>query len=313
MTQELEFRPGLTSSEAAIAWAYARFGGEVDACDVLDGDAAKPVREVVKRVLEAPVDERARIVETWRRQDRRWDSLDELAKRLDDADIDDWAAGLGPRWKNALMRQLGRVRGKPCPWHDNSVRTRRAIVWLTLGPLRDAVKGGRAELIARSGFDLEHLVQMARGEREAWIRQLGVFQLVELTREQDRRSLARLRRALREEDRAWFDACSRYERDIDRIERGHLREFFLAISRQEPDLTARLLHLGLYTIAASSGERFAPKLRSVASRLPSTFETLLLHYHRGQQRTAAPTLAPTMRGSITLFVERRAEYGGIND
>lgn len=309
MNRQDEHRPGLNSSEAAIAWAYARFGGDPDACGMLDADASKPVREVVERVLEGPVDERARLVETWRRQDRRWDSLDELARRLDDAEVDDHATRLSPRWRNALMRLLGRDRTDVCPWHDNSIRTRRAIVWLTLGPLRNAVKGGRFELVSRDGFDLEQLVQMQADKREDWIRWLGVFQLVELAREQDRRSLARLRRALREEDREWFDTCMRNERDIERIERGHLREFFVSISRQEPDLTARLLHLGLYSTAASAGGRFAHKLASVASRLPKTFETLLMHYHRGQQRTALPTLAPTIRRSIDLYVERRAAQG----
>jgi hypothetical protein len=308
-------RGGLNTSEAAIAWAYARFGGDVAACGVLEGDAAKAVRAVTEPVLTASDQEQAQLVEMWRGEDRAWDSLEQVVSRLEPADVESQAEHMSPRWQNALRRIVGAgdQKRRKCPWHDNSVRTRRAIVWLALGSLRRQVVVERGELEADQGFDLEHLVDMAPIEREAWIRQLGVFQLAELARKQDRRSLVRLRRALQANDRAWFDACIKRERDVDRLERGRVRELFLSISRQEPDLTVRLLHLGLYSVAASAGTRFAERLASVAKRLPSTLETLLGYYHRLDQRDAPSSLAPAVRRSLDDYVQRRAEDTGAHD
>jgi hypothetical protein len=299
----------LSTSEAAIAWAFARFGGDPDACGVLEGDAAKAVRAVAEPVLDATDQERASLVEMWRRDDRRWDSLEQVVKRLGPEDVQQEAAYLSPRWQNALSHIVGSAdsNDKTCPWHDHSVRTQRAIVWIALRDLRSHVIVERDDLETDKGFDLGHLVGMSPLDREMWIRQLGVFQLAELARDQDRRSLVRLRRALQAEDRAWFDRCIKHKRDIDRLERGRMRELFLSISRQEPDLTVRLLHLGLYSIAASAGIRFAERLRSVSTRLPDTLETLLGYYHRLDRRDASASLAPAVRRSLNDYVERRVE------
>lgn len=308
MSEALHNRPGLNGSEAAIAWAYARFGGDVEACGVLAADAGRPLRAIVSDVTKLSDDERAQLVEAWRQQDRRWDSLDELSARLESSRVATRAEQMASQWREALLRVVAGPSRKPVPWHACSVRTRRAVVWLALRSFRDELADERAELRGETGFDLVQLAQMAPRERNDWIRQLGVFQLVELTREQDRRSMARLRRALRGDDRAWFDACLEQERDIDRLERGRLRELFVSVSRQEPDLSARLSHLGLYTLAASAGGRFARKLRHVGSRLPTTLQTLLLHYHRIERERALADLAPLVRGSLNLFVDRRMAF-----
>ncbi len=297
-------RPGLNASEAAIAWAYARFGGDPQACEVLGGDAGRAVRAVIDSPLQLDDAERRRLVERWRDEDRRWDRLEALAERLDPDVVERAQVKMSPRWRRALER-IRHKGGRRAPWHDNSVRTRRAIVWLALGELRTSVRAERPELRATEGFGVALLVDMDPSSRERFIRELGVFQLAELARNQDRRSLVRLRRALRGEDRAWFDECMRQERDVDRRERARLRELFLAVSRQEPDLTARLAHLGLYSVAAACGQRFAVELAGVAARLPSTLETLVMHYHRLDAQ-AASSLAPMFRRALDLFVERRA-------
>lgn len=298
-------RPGLNASEAAIAWAYARFGGDPKACEVLAGDAGAAVRALVDPVLDADERERDRLVEHWRRQDRRWDSLDALVERLPCEEVTRVASLAAPRWRRALERISGRAHDGPYPWHDNSVRTRRAIVWLAVGALREAAAVERPELRCARGFDLDMLVEMASVEREEFIRHLGVFQLAELARHQDRRSLVRLRRALHDDDRGWFDACIRREREVERVERSRLRELFLAVSRQEPDLTARLLHLGLYSISAASGVRFGAKLRHVAAQLSPTLETLLLHYQRLDADSPAG-LAPAFRRALDEYADRYA-------
>lgn len=297
-------RAGLNASEAAIVWAYARFGGDPEALDVLESDAAKSIRKVVEPLLEVDEAQRISLVERWRGEDRRWDCLEELIDRVDGDTLDREAVCMPPRWQQALERITGRRDFKECPWHDNSVRTRRAIVWLALAPFRTYVPYHRPELRERGGFDLDALVDMQPLEREDFIRRLGVFQLAELARQQDRRNLARLRRALDTGDRRWFDECIRRERSIERLERGRLRELFLAVSRQEPDLSARLLHLGLYSMAAGAGERFSAKLQSVAEQLPSALRTLLLHYHRCEMSSGTSTLAPAFRSALDEFVSR---------
>ncbi|MFP4598348.1 MAG: hypothetical protein ACOC9W_01045 [Persicimonas sp.] len=304
MSQLDESRAGLNASEAAIAWAYGRFGGDPEAIDVLEADAAKSIRKVVEPLLEADEAQRISLVERWRGEDRRWDCIEELIDRVDGDALGREAACMPPRWQQALERITNRSDFKECPWYDNSVRTRRAIVWLTAAPLGKYVPLRRPELRERGGFELDALVDMQPLEREDFIRRLGVFQLAELARQQDRRNLARLRRALDIGDRRWFDECIRRERSIERLERGRLRELFLAVSRQEPDLGARLLHLGLYSMAAGAGERFSAKLQSVAEQLPSALCTLLLHYHRCEISSGTSALAPAFRGALDEFVSR---------
>lgn len=304
MNQSTPPRPGLNQSEAAIAWAYARFGGDVEALTVLQDDSAGLLGTCISELPEEDEAERTRVVELWREQDRRWDNYEAMAFRLSSEKLEAYASQMDPRWKAATKRLVARS-GRQLPWHDNSVRTRRAIVWLALRGLREEMALERPELRDRAGLDLVGLAAMSPPERDDFVRQLGVFQLAELAREQDRRNLVRLRRALQAEDRDWFDDCICREREMERAEKGRIRELFLAVSRQEPDLAARLMHLGLYSLAAAAGARFAPELRSIARRLPTTMRTLLLHYHGIDLESAPGSLGPAFRHAVVEYMRRR--------
>jgi hypothetical protein len=286
-----------------VAWACLRFGEGVEALEALEGDAARAVRRVVEPLADADDAERGRVVEQWRRQDRRWDSPEEWIVYADRDAVTRQTDAMSARWTRAL-EHLFEDRSRS-PRGGHSVRTARAIVAIATRPLRETVNRRRPELRVDDGFDFDLLSRMESHPRQVFLRRLGVFQLAELARKQDRRSLVRLRRALEPDDRGWFDECIRRERDVERLERVRLRELFLAVSRQEPDLVARLLHLGLYTIAAAAGKRFSSELEQVARQLPSTLRTLLLHYHRADLKVSMASLAAACRRALDEFVARR--------
>ena len=307
MNQHSPDRVGLNSAEAAIAWAYARWGGDLDALEAIGGDAGRALRPVVEEVLNLDDQQRAQLVESWRRRDRRWDGPQAIASRLNSQESERLSKRCAGRWRRAFERLAGTERNRACPWSEKSLRTRRAIARITLREVPEAVLETRPDLCedCPRGFGFVQLAELGGPQRDDLIRQLGLFQLAELVRHQDRRNLARLRHSLGPADRQWFDHCIVAGRQADRHERGRLRELFVAVSRQEPDLIARLMHLGLYSIAAAAGQRFSMRVRKVARRLPASMRTLLLHYHGVETGPTRQCAGPVFRASLDEFVSRR--------
>lgn len=309
MSVEEPSRRGLNAPEAAIAWAYARFGGKLEATQVLAADAAGDVGRAVESLEALDEDERDTLVERWRRQDRRWTNLEGLAQRVGASSLRSERAAMSPRWQRALDLLTGDRRSERPPWHDKRVRIRRAIVALVVDPLREHVTPERPELQGRTGFDPACLLEMEPQQRERFIRRLGVFQLAALADDQDRRQIARLRRSLPAQDRDWFDECMRRDRPIEGRERSRLREVFLAASRQEPDLGGRMIHLGVYSIAAAAGMRFGNRLERVAERLSGALRALLSHYHLLDAEAGLPTLEAAFRRGLDEYAARTREPG----
>ncbi|MFW5968085.1 MAG: hypothetical protein ACOCV2_11235 [Persicimonas sp.] len=300
MSEKTPTRGGLNASEATIAWAYAHLGGDREALDLLDADAAADLRAAVDPLEELAQNERLNLAERWRREDRRWESREELVATLDAATVERERAQMAPHWRRVVDQVLDkrrRVRAAP-----HNVRVRRAVVAIALGFVRPAASTYRTDLRDESGFDPALLVDMEAAERRCFVRRLGVFELSELAQRQDRRQVVRLHRSLPVEDRPFFNACMKRNRDTERLERGRLREVFLSASRREQDLGRRLLHLGAYVIAAGAGVRFAARLDAVAARIGGDLGDLLRHYHLRDAEAGLPHLEAAFRRSLDAYV-----------
>jgi hypothetical protein len=153
------------------------------------------------------------------------------------------------------------------------------------------------------------LVEMPHEELHAFIRQLGVYQLAELSYRQPRRSLVRLRQRLLPEDRDWFDLCVFGGEHLEDDERGRLRKLFSAVSNQGTDMPTYLAHIGLYSIAVATSARFAHKLRRILGQLPDATANSLRIYN--QRAAGAPlVLSGQLRVTMDEFVARRRAYLG---
>src|SRR5690554_6826913 len=82
-------RPGLNSAEAATAWAILHFGGDIQACNRLQGGIGNLIQAVAEPVLKLEEQARFQVLERWREEDRAWDRLDDLLAGCEDAQPSD--------------------------------------------------------------------------------------------------------------------------------------------------------------------------------------------------------------------------------
>lgn len=278
----LEFyqRSGLNSAEAATAWAMLHFCGDLQACDRLQGGIGARIREVAEPVL--ALDERAqfKVLERWREEDRAWDRLDDLVSHCDSPP----AVNPRPedaRWLRAYALIRDAAPGRTRPWRSAHSRTRRAVEWLAVEDRRATIPIFRPELRARKGFDCVELGEMSRVELQLYIRQLGVYQLAELSHQQPRRNLVRLRQRLLAADRGWFEHCLFCSKHVDAEFRARMRKLFGGISAEGAMLVSYLLKIGVYSVAVATHSRFRHQMRHIRRELPPPYaEQLMKLEHR---------------------------------
>ena len=273
-------RSGLNSEEAAMAWAMLHFGGDLKACERLQGGVSARIREVVEPVLALDELAQFKVLERWREEDRAWDRLD---GRLSDCDSPP-AANPTPedaRWLRAYAMIRDAAPGRTRPWRSAHSRTRRAVEWLAIEDRRASIPIIRPELRARKGFDCVELAEMSRVELQLYIRQLGVYQLAELSHQQPRRNLVRLRQRLLAADRGWFEHCLFCSTHVDAEFRARMRKLFGGISAEGAMLVSYLLKIGLYSVAVATQSRYRHQMRHIRRELPPPYaEQLMKLEHR---------------------------------
>src|SRR5690554_1497641 len=300
-------RPGLNSAEAATAWALLHFGGDIQACNRLQGGIGELIRAVAEPVLELQNHEQFQVLERWREEDRAWDRLDDLLAECETAQTPDVTSQVDPRWANAYALVRDGAKGRERPWRRAHSRTRRAVEWLAIGDRRESIPMLRPELRAREGFDMRALGEMSRNELKLFIRQLGVYQLAELSHQQPRRSLVRLRQRLLPADRVWFDYCAFHSTHIDDEARARIHKLFGGISSQGSVMVTYLTQIGLYSVAVATQTRFRHPMRHILAELPSDFAQQLDKFNR-RAATMPAVISTLLRVMLDSFAQQWREY-----
>lgn len=301
-------RGGLNPSEAAIAWALVHFGGNLEACQRLEGEVGGLIRGVAEPAVALQEAQRFQLVERWREEDRRWDRLDWLVDGVDPTLVQ---TRLGPgeaRWSRAYELIRLRTRGRRRPWRGARARTRRAVEWLATEVARDLIIPVRPELRAHQGFDLEQLIGLSVAEFTMYARWLGVHQLIELSCRQSRRSVVLLRQQFEVCDHAWFDHCYRRGAQLAEEERARLRLLFNAVGGPKDGLAHYITRVGLYSMAAASVQRFGQKLRYVLSQLPAQCAAELNHQLQCVERAVQVDMTWQLWRQLDEYVRQREEF-----
>jgi|GEM_PF-4718276 len=300
-------RPGLNAAEAATAWAVVHFGGDIQACSRLQGGIGELIQAVAEPVLALDSRAQFQVLERWRDEDRAWDRLDGLLAGCEDAQPPEPSSQSEQRWASAYALIRTGAKGGARPWRRAQSRTRRAVEWLAIGERRESIPMPRPELRAREGFDVRGLAEMSRNELKLFFRQLGVYQLAELSHQQPRRSLVRLRQRLLPADRLWFDYCAFHSKHIDDEARARIHRLFGGISSQGAVMVTYLTQIGLYSVAVATQTRFRHPMRHILAELPSDFAQQLDKFNR-RAATMPAVISTLLRVMLDSFAQQWREY-----
>lgn len=300
-------RPGLNAAEAATAWAIAHFGGDIQACQRLQGGIGELIRAVAEPVMGLESQEKFQVLERWRDQDRAWDRLDGLLADCPEPPPPEPSSQSERRWARAYALVRTGARGDGRPWRRARSRTRRAVEWLAIGERRESIPMPRPELRARQGFDVRGLGEMSPNELKQFFRQLGVYQLAELSHQQPRRSLVRLRQRLLPADRLWFDYCAFHSKHLDDEARARIHRLFGGISSQGAVMVTYLTQLGLYSVAVATQTRFRHPMRHILAELPGDVAQQLDKFNR-RAATMPAVISTLLRVMVDSFARQWRDY-----
>ena len=293
-------RGGTSESEAAIAWAAARFGGSRELFDGLEAPSRLATREAWQGAAELGQAEREQLLAHWQREDTLAEDPHQLLSQLDEARQNFLLSQLDARWLSLARGVLrGGALGESCasPQHP----TAKLVTCEVLMERRPA----RHDLVQAAPSDLATLWAYPLAELHLIFARFGAMQLAESWRRLDRRQLVRVMRTIEDEDlRAWIRQDLVCERDVSGAEAARLREVITGMSRRFPSHRKLATHTGLFFLAVAAGRRHALRLEVLARQLDATHANALRAYIAQARRSSRQGLEACTLAAFTSLLER---------
>lgn len=290
-------RQGLNEAEATMLRIAAARGDKPTLWESLDPLSAQAMKAAHKGLDGEPAPSRELIIKRWAVSDAQRADLVSSAMRASVPRQKALLAKHSPRWQRAIHRFIA----------DPSYRAehlhRQVIARQLLAPVAFGPHQLNPELVAHEGdFDLGILCGMERPMILRACMRIGIAQLAQLLRQLDRRELARHLRELPDELRRWMREDFAHERDLDPQELARIREVFVHLSRDYPAWEERALHVGLFFVATSAGERYNTRVARLEQLLPPDLSRALDRYLRRSQYSSRRGLDLIVRRSLGALI-----------
>lgn len=293
--QEALMRPrrGLNEAEAVILRLAAVHGcpkGLFDGLEPLGADALNQAQAALNALNK---DDKAQALASWLEQDLK---RQELVRQAMSASVPRQQAllkSLSPRWQGVLHRLIADAQYREATPH------RMIIARQLLAPVAFGAHHLNMALVAQEGdFDLGFLCSLERPKIMRACVRLGIAQIAPLLKQLERRELARQLRELPDELRAWMRDDFGAERQLDAQEMARIREVFVYMTKHFPAWEERALHMGLFFVATSAGDRFAMRSQRLTQLLPAELAQAFDAYLRRSQFSSRRGLDLVVRRSL---------------
>lgn len=286
-------RLGLNEAEATMLRIAALRGDKPTLWQSLEPLAAQAMLAAHKGLDAVAAPSRELILKRWASLDAQRADLIASAMRASLPRQKALLAKHSPRWQRAIHRVIAEPSYRDAHLH-RQVLARQLLAPVAFGPHQL-----NPELVAHEGdFDLGILCGLERPMILRACMRIGIAQLAQLLRQLDRRELARHLRELPDELRRWMREDFTHERDLDPQELARIREVFVHLSRDYPAWEERALHVGLFFVATSAGERYNMRIARLEQLLPPDLSRAFDRYLRRSQYSSRRGLDLIVRRSL---------------
>lgn len=285
---DLVARKGCTRREAGLLRAALLLGGGELPLRVIDDEARANLEPHVESMKKLDDDERAALVEAW-------EVPTDFASMVAVTDIDEHARRLTPRWRQALRDAVDR-EAVGVAFGDEKV----ASVVRSL-----ALEGAPRKVVAEPDVDspLAPLADLSAPELDDWFMSYGAALLAALEEDLGRRKIARIGRAVSEDQRQLMTRVLRDGVSVSEELRARIRELFIALAEGADPVSQQIRQMGLYFLALAAGQRWASEVEVIAARLEPQTADALRRFHSAIRRSTRAHLEVESRDLLETLAK----------